>query len=176
MPQRTRIHQDRPLTEISIKYRNARLIADMLVPAVPVKFDTDTFYVYTKDNLRDDETLWAKGARAAQSDFEVSTSSYTLERHALEALIPDEDRQNADPAIQLDIDHTENLTDKLLLQKEKTLADLIGSAANWDNVTSLTSTLACSANTTLSNPILFIDSASSVIAQNTGKLPNRRDT
>lgn len=172
MPQRTRIHQDSALTELSVAYRNGRLIADELVPAVPVVHDSDVYYVYQKDNLRDEDTLWAKGARAGRVDFEASTASYVLERHALEELVLDDDKKNADPAIRLEMDATENLTDKILLHKEKSLATLIGTAANWGNVTSLTSTFAWSANTTLSNPILFVDSASSVIAQNSAKLPN----
>lgn len=172
MPSSSRIHQDKALSDLSVAYRNDRFIADELVPAVPVVHDSDSFYVYSKDNLRDEQSLWAKGARAARVDFEVSTSSYLLERHALEELVLDEDKANADPAIRLEMDATENLTDKILLEKEKALATLIGTPANWGNLTSLTSTFAWSAATTLSNPILFVDSATSVIAQNSGKMAN----
>ena len=172
MPSNSRIHQDSALSDLSVAYRNDRYIADALVPAMPVNHESDSFYVYSKDNLRDEQSLWAKGARAARVDFAVSTASYQLERHALEELVLDDDRKNADPAIRLDMDATENLTEKILLEKEKTLATLVGTAANWANLTSLTSTFAWSAATSLSNPILFVDSASSVIAQNSGKLPN----
>ena len=172
MPQKTRIHQDKALSELSVAYRNSRFIADALVPAVSVNHESDLYYVYTKDSLRDEQSLWAKGARAARVDFEVSTASYQLERHALEELVLDDDRKNADPAIRLDMDATENLTEKIQLEKEKSLAVLIGTPSNWANLTSLTSTFCWSAQTSLSNPILFVDSASSVIAQNSGKLPN----
>src|SRR5205823_2406768 len=49
---------------------------------------------------------------------------------------------------------------------------LVQTKANWANQTSLTSTLAWSANTTTSNPITQVDSASTVILVNSGRKPN----
>jgi hypothetical protein len=58
-------------------------------------------------------------------DFALSTDSYFCEDHALESAVTDEERENADPAIAPDIDRTEFLTDKILLNREIALADLI---------------------------------------------------
>lgn len=172
MPQSNQIHRSRPLENISVAYKNTRLIADMLAPKVEVVHEKDDYYVYSKDTLSLPNTLRANGAPANEADWNVSTASYSLAEHALKHLVTDRDRGNADPAIKVDIDATEMLTEKILLRKEVDVATIVTTPSNWANITSLTSTLAWSANTTLSNPITFIDTAASVIAMNAGKVPN----
>jgi len=172
MPKSSQLHQNRPLENISIAYRNGDLVADMLFPTLPVVHESDTYYVYTKDNLRLNQTLRANGAEANEADWALSTASYRLDRHDLKHLVTDDDRNNADKAIKLDIDATEFLTDQILLRKEVGAATLAFTAANWANTTSLTSTLAWSSNSEGSNPILVAHSAASTIAQNAGKRPN----
>lgn len=172
MPLPAQIHRDRPLENISVAYKSERLVADQAFPGVPVVHETDTYYVYAKDSLSVPQTIRGNGAPANRATWNITTGSYNLTNHALKDLVTDRDRSNADPAIKLDIDTTEYLTEKILLRKEIDIATLCGTAANWANTTSLTSTFAWSANTTLSNPISFVDSAASTIALQSGKLPN----
>lgn len=174
MPSKNAVHPvDIPLSNLSMGYRVDGLIADQLLPPVPVKHETDRYYVYSKDNLRLNQTLRADGAEANEVDWNVSTASYAVDYHALKHLVTDRVRKNADAAIRPDADAVEMLTGQILLRKENSLAALIGTAANWANTTSLTSTFAFSAQTTLSNPISFADSATTVILQNSGKKANR---
>lgn len=172
MPLSSQIHRDKPLENISVAYKNSELIADRLSPRVNVKHETDLYYVYDRNSLTLPETLRANGAPAKEATWDVSTGSYALTKHALKHLVTDDDRKNSDNAIKLDVDATEFLTEKILMRKEVDLATLITTPANWANTTSLTSTFAWSANTTLSNPITFVDSACSVIGLNSGKTPN----
>lgn len=172
MPLGSQIYVNKPLSNISLAYKSERLVADILAPRVPVAQETGLFYVYTKDSLIVPNTGRANGASANESTFYASTQSYALQTHALKDIVTDRDRDNADPEIKLDIDTTQDLTQKILLRKEVDLANLCGTAANWANQTSLTSTFAWSANTTLSNPIAFVDSASAAIALQSGMLPN----
>lgn len=172
MPLSKQIYVDKTLSNISLAYKATGLIADILSPRVPVMQETGLYFVYTKDSLILPETFRANGASSNESTFYMSTQSYSLHQHTLKELVTDRDRSNADPAIRLEADVTENLTEKILLRKEVDLATLCGSAANWANTTSLTSTFAWSANTTLSNPISFVDSAASSVALHAGVLPN----
>lgn len=172
MPTQNQIHVDRPLSNISIKYRNADYIADMVAKPVPVKNRTDKYFVYSKDNLRIEDTHRADKAESQIVDFNISTATYSLEKHGLKAKISDDEYANSDEALDLRIDATENLTDAILAKRENTFCTLIGTAANWANTTSLTSTYAWSAYTSLSNPIPFVDSACSAITKNTGKKAN----
>jgi hypothetical protein len=172
MPLSKQIHEDKALEKISIEYKPGEFIADKLVPAVPVKHDTDKYYVYDFGAMRLEETKRAKGAPTNRTTYTMSTSSYSLDTHALKELVLVEDKNNADKAINLEIDTTESLTRKILIRKEKECNDVIMAKANWTNNESLTSTLAWTQNTTLSNPITKVDSATSKIISSSGYKPN----
>lgn len=173
MPLSKQIHQDKALEKISVSYQPGEFIADRLVSSVPVKHDTDKYYVYDFGVLRLEETKRAKGAATHRTTYSMSTSSYSLETHALKELVLQEDKDNADKAINLEIDTTEMLTRKILVRKEKECNDVIMASGNWTNQESLTSTLAWTQNTTLSNPIIKIDSGTSKIISASGHKPNK---
>jgi hypothetical protein len=172
MPASNQIHQNKPLEGISVAYKNAEYIADKLAPVYPVAHESDTYYVYSKDTLRLPETLRAVGAEAHEGDWNVSTASYLMDEHALKHLVADRQRENADPALDLDVDATEYLTDRILFRREKALIDLVQNNGSWANEMSLAATNTWSLQTTVSNPIPMMDTATAVILQNTGKKPN----
>ena len=173
MPVQGPIHIDRPLTNISIGYRSEGLIADDLFPNVPVGKESDSYYQFDKANsMRNPQTLRANGAEANEDNISLSTSSYRLEEHALKEIITKRDRELADPGVNLEVSTVEDLTGKILRHKERDAAGIVFTDGNWANETSLSATLAWSANTTLSNPILNADSAASVIITQAGVRPN----
>jgi hypothetical protein len=172
MPASNKIHQNKPLENISIAYKNGSYIADQVSPSVMVAHESDEYYVYDKSTLRLPETLRAVGAESHEMDWDVSTASYVLDAHALKHLIPDRQRENADPALDLDVDATELLTDRILFKREKSLLDFIGTDGNWANESSLAAAGTWEKATTAANPILVIDSATTTIVQNTGLRPN----
>lgn len=173
MPIQGPIHVDRPLTNISIGYRSEGVIADELFPSVPVQKESDTYYIFDKANsLRTPLTFRANGAEAIEDNMAMSTLTYRLEEHALKEFISQRDRDNADPGINLEVSTVEDLTDKILRQREGDAARLLFTAGNWANVSSLAAAGAWSANTSVSNPILNADSAASTIMLQTGKGPN----
>lgn len=173
MPVQGPIHVDRALTNLSIAYRSEGLVADQLFPVVPVKKESDVYFIFDKANsLRTPLALRANGSEANSDNLVLSTASYRLDEHALKEIITERDRENADEGIDLEVATTEDLTDKVLREKEVEASNMVFTGTAWANVTSLTSTLAWSANTTLSSPIIFADSASSVILQQTGMKAN----
>ena len=172
MPASNQIHQNKPLEGISIAYKNEEYIADKIAPTYMVKHESDTYFVYSKDNLRLPETLRAVGAEAHEGDWNVSSASYVLDEHALKHLVAARQRDNADPALDLDVDATEYLTDRILFRKEKAVIDLVQGNGNWANEMSLAATNTWSLQTTVSNPIPMMDTATAVILQGTGKKAN----
>lgn len=168
----SQLHRNRPLENLSVAYTAVDLIADQLAPKFPVKHESDTYYVYAKDTLSLPETIRADGAESNQATFNLTTASYQLTEHALHDDVTDRQKDNADAPIKPEQDVTEDLTRKILLRREVDLALIVQTPTNWGNVTSLTSTLAWSANTTLSNPITLLDSVSSAITQQSGRVPN----
>jgi len=169
----SQIHQNKALERISVAFQPMGLVASAFSPMVPVMKETDIYYHYSKDNLRVPETLWADRDIPNQSIWNLSTATYSLSRHALRDLVTDRMRSNADKAVKPDIDTTEGLTHQILLRREIDLFTIINTAANWANITSLSSTQVWTADTTLSNPIVFVNSATTAIRRNSGKIANK---
>jgi len=168
-PLKSTLHIDQLLSNISIKYKNESYIADQVFPEVMVKKDHDLYRIYDR-NFKLPETKRANRGIAREYGFDVSTASYHLEHHALKAFISDSDKENYDLAI-LEADHTENLTDKILLRRENSVAVLFTSSS-WSQNTSLSTAQQWSADTTTSNPIPQFDTATTVVLENSGKKPN----
>lgn len=108
MPQVSEVHVDAALTNLSVGYRNPAFISDLLAPVVGVRKQFDRYYVYDSEReaFRSTNDRRAPGAEANEVDFSLSTDSYSCEDHALTSVIPDEERENADPPIQPSIDRT----------------------------------------------------------------------
>lgn len=169
----SQIHRDRALENVSLLYKPEGLIADMVAPKVPVKRESDVYYVYSRDTMSIPETRRAMRSESNQATWNMSNSSYILEEHALHDYVSDRERDNADSPISPDVDSTEILTQMLMLRREKDLASVVQNSNNWSQTLSCTSTQYWSSNTTTTNPITMLDSLSSVILQNSGKDPNR---
>lgn len=169
MPKSSNLHVDKLLSNISVKYQNTDYIASRVFPFVSVKKDSDLYRVYSR-NFRIPETKRANKAEAMEHQFEVSTASYVLEKHALKDFVSDDDMDNYDLA-DLRADTTEELTDVILRRMEKSVADLF-TTTNWSLNVSLAAANAWTANTTVSNPIPIVDTAATTIINNSGFKPN----
>jgi len=167
MPNTQKRHVDQLLSNVAVKYRSGNYIADKVFPMVPVKKDTDLYRVYER-NFRIPETKKAAKGIARQLDFDISTSTYVLEKHALVDYISKDEEENYD-LNSLKVDTTEELTDAILRRREKSVADLF-TTTSWSNNVSLAA--AWSSNTTTTNPIPTMDSAASVVLTESGLMPN----
>lgn len=168
-PFANQIHIDTLLSNVSIKYQPTEFIAMKVFPEVAVKKTSDLYRVYDR-NLRIPETQRANRAEAREHNFEVSTSSYNLQRHSLKSFVSDTDAQNYDLA-DLRAETTEELTNVILRRLELQVAQLFTST-NWSLNVSLASTAQFDDNTTVSNPIPVFQTAASTIIANAGFKPN----
>ena len=124
MPEPSMVHIDAALTNVSVAYRNEAFLSDILAPSVPVRKQSDRYYIHDprRERFRPGDDRRAPGAHSTEVDFTLSTDSYFCDDHALSSVIPDEERDNADPVVQPAIDRTEFLTDRIALNKEIALA------------------------------------------------------
>lgn len=124
MPDVSTVHYDVTLTNVSIAYENSAYIAPAIAPEVPVRRQSDRYFIYdpARERFRSSDDARAPGAEAGEVDFALSTDSYYCDDHALESAIPDEERANSDAPLRPEIDRVEFLTDKLLLNTEINLA------------------------------------------------------
>ena len=130
MPEVNQVHVDAALTNLAVGYRNPAFISDVIAPVVGVRKQFDRYFIYDseREGFRASDDRRAPGAAANEVDFALSTDSYFCDDHALTSVIPDEERDNADPPIQPNIDRTEFLRDKIDLNKEIELAGVLTDA------------------------------------------------
>ncbi len=147
MPNPSQVHIETALTNVSVAYQNPAYVAEAISPPVPVRRQSDKYYVFDpeRERFRTQNDLRAPGTEADEVNFSLSTDAYFCADHALESAVPDEERENADPVIQPEIDRTEFLTEKILLNEEVSLASRLRAPAalpgvaydqdedRWDN-------------------------------------------
>ena len=172
MPQASEVHIDAALTNLSVGYRNAAFIADLLAPVVPVRKQSDKYFIHDAERevFRQSDDRRAPGAEANEVNFSLSSDNYYCEDHALVSAIPDEERENADPAIQPNIDRTEFLRAKIDLNKEIELAGLLTDAAVITQTATLSGTGQWSHAD--SDPIVAIEAQKATIMAAVQVLPN----
>lgn len=133
MPNANEVHIDAALTNLSVGYRNPAFIADLVAPVVPVRKQSDKYFIHdaAREVFRQSDDRRAPGAEANEVNFALSSDNYYAEDHALTSVIPDEERENADPVIQPAIDRTEFLRAKIDLNNNSTAINMKMKMINW---------------------------------------------
>jgi len=162
---------DPALGNVSIKYTNSAFIADLIAPTMKVNKQTGKYYVYDKANLRVDKTNRSAGSGANEVDFGLSTVAFACDDHALKSFVADEIQDQADAALNPLIDETEALTEKLMLDREATLAAILADTGTMTQNTTLSGTSQWS-DYSNSDPIADVRTARTTIHAATFKKPN----
>lgn len=172
MPRYNQVVVDQALTNVSVKYTNEEYIADLIFPVFRVGKQTGKYYVYDKSNLRPEKSLRGAGSPSNEVDFGVSPDgTYSCDDHALKSFVPQEIQDQADAAINVLIDETEAVTEKLLIEKEQSLAAIVTSGSNITQTVALSSTDQWS-DMDNSDPIGDIRTAKATIHAAVLKTPN----
>ena len=150
MPGPENVHKDQVLTNISIMYRNAAYVGTQIMPIVPVKKKSDIYYIYDSkaDRFRIPKTLRAPKTDSRTVDWKVTTDGYVCDEHALNSLIDDIEKDNADKPLNLVVDTVEFLTDIVTLGLEMRIKEMIEASLTahapasgvWDDYTEATDT------------------------------------
>lgn len=114
------LHIDRPLTNVSVAYKNESYIIDDFVPVVPVQKRSDIIPNYDQSAwFRDEAKLRGNGTKSVGSGFTVNnTDTYYCFKYSFRDEISDDDRDNTDQPYNLDVDSAEFVTDKMQLRRE----------------------------------------------------------
>lgn len=126
---RDKLRPDPLLTQISIEFEaQTGYIASKLFPKVRVNQQNGGYEIFGRRAFSRTQTgdARAPGARANETEGrrEFAEDTYTAREHALEELIPDEERTN-NPGRNVEAEAVEDLTNDLLLGKELTARDLL---------------------------------------------------
>lgn len=163
---------DTALANVSLKYSNETFIADQILPVVKVAKQSGKYFTYDKSNLRIDKTLRAAGSPSNEVDYNLTLGGlFYADDHALKGFVEREIVEQAEVSLNPEIDETETITEKLLLDREAAAAALLTNASNITQNTTLSGTAQWSdyAN---SDPIGDIRTARTTIHQNTFKKAN----
>ncbi len=164
-------HVDELLSNVSVAYEGPEHIDEDLFPVVPVDKQSDLFVKYSKQHFLDEPDALTPGSDA--NDIEVDLDArgyYYADGHGYNLRIPDALMENADPGVELEIENTEKITEKIRLRKERNLAAAI-STTNITQNTTLSGTSQWS-DYVNSDPILAVETQKETVQQATGKLPN----
>src|ERR1039458_1634368 len=160
------------------EFRNNALVGEMIAPRVPVDRQSFPYVIFDRSNQRlDQTTLRAPGARPQEIRMTYSTANYFCHDHALDASIPWEaEIYGLGLGFSTKQKSIARIIDKLLLDREVTIANLVTSSSNitnykdlgtggdppypWDDYA-----------TGHSHPIVDVDNAKEVIRQS-GVAPN----
>lgn len=181
MPDRSDLHIDKALTNMSVQYLQdeSNFIAGQVFPMVPVQKQSDRYFVYKKEDwFRDDAQERAPGTESAGGDYDIdNTPTYFCRKYAFHKDVFEEDRANADDPLTPDEDAVAFVTDKILLNKENNWARTFFKTDVWG--TDLQGAAAAAAGKVVywddyanSTPIEDITAASTAQAEVTGKRPN----
>jgi hypothetical protein len=119
-------------TAIAIAYRNTSLIADEVLPRVPVGTEEFKYLKQTKEeSFTIPDTKVGRKSRPNMVDFSATETPAATEDFGLEDFVPQKDIDNAPPAYDPQGRAVEGLTDLIMLDREKRCADLVFALATY---------------------------------------------
>ena len=181
MPKMQNAHIDRALTNISVAYLQdaSAFIADKVFPIVPVRRQSDVFYVYNKgDFMRDEAQVRGAGTESAGGDYGVEAADpYYCRKHAFHKDVTPEERLNYDEPLDADTDATDFVSQKMLIRREMAWASKFFAPGIWGTEVAGVESGATENQTIrwdqpTSNPIKDVTEAGVKMAGETGFKPN----
>jgi hypothetical protein len=163
------IHIDKALTDVSVAYANGDFVADFVAPPVPADDKSGKYYVHGKERFRVRDDRRSPGGEARRSRFSVAPDSYDCTGHALmDDSLAREDQANADPALDLMIDTTEQLTEEMKLNKDSALVTMLVAGMTG---TSLSDIQATPWNADANDPVKAIKTQAANAQKRIGRRP-----
>jgi hypothetical protein len=166
------LHVDVPLSNVVVGRRPAGFIADQLLPITPVSKQSDMYYKFNHGEGRRyeaDLTARAPGTEAKKVHMTVSSDTYFAKNYALATDWPVEDAVNADEVLAWAESNAMMLTDRLMMDYERRVAD---TAVDTTAVYSVTTINTAWSNTTGSRPLDDMLNLKESYRQWSGEQPN----
>lgn len=182
MPTKAQAHIDRALTNISVAYMQdeSSFIADKVFPRIPVKKQSDVYFVYNKgDFFRDEARVRGGASESVGGEYGVEAANpYYCKLHAFHKDVTEQDRANYDEPLDADEDATDFVTQKMLIRREVEWASKYFAPAVWTTqVQGVPATPGAGQtlqwDVATSDPISTINNQAVLMASQTGFKPNK---
>lgn len=168
MPQIGDVHVNAPLTNFALQLRNRAFVAEEVFPVIPVVKESDLYYTFSREEIRDVDTRRAQGALAKEIEWVPSTATYVAEEYALRHLLTDRIVGNADVPVRPRLNTVAKLMKWIMLGQEKRIQAI--AQANGNSV----AVVAVAPKWDGTSPTIEkdIDTAKDSIRNNAGVEPN----
>lgn len=180
------VHVSAALTNVATAYFQSddAYVADKVFPMVPVQNQTNVYFVWSKaDFFRDEAQQRADATESAGTGVNLATQSYAAKVWALHQDVGAQVRNNADPAVDLDVVVTRALMQKLMIRRDRIFMSTYMVTGKWGSDAVGTTASGGGTPGTLtpvqwdddanSDPFTDIAFAQTTILQNTGFMPNK---
>jgi hypothetical protein len=127
------LHLSTFLTQMAMGYQPQGIIADSLFPVVRVVRQTDTYAVFSRQEmLTIESTTRGPGTEARKITRSVSSATYRAKNYALKTELTLEDGINADPILMMQLagGRSAYLLNKLMLDWDVRVSNLVNSTSN----------------------------------------------
>lgn len=174
-------HVDRYLTNFSLAFvqDSRNFIAQRAASVIPVTNQSDLYVTYDRGYFwRDEAKPRPLGGRPEQVGYKTGSGNYSAIEYALEHVVDDRQRANADDPIRLDEQATILLTQKMMIKEDRAWATSFFKTGVWTTEVLGTSSASPSATHFLkftnaaSDPIGVLDTWKDTMNQKTGFMPN----
>ena len=118
MPNPREVAQDAVLNNLASYYHHEGTVYADICPIVDVNHISGKYYVFGREELRVMSDTLGRRSHASELDWHVTTSQYRTVARGLRTFIGQEDRENADPVLQLETTGTEKIIRALDLAAE----------------------------------------------------------
>jgi hypothetical protein len=160
------------LSNASSAYIPEGAIADQLLPGLKFSQYTGKLGGYGKNHLRIESTvIGGKGKYRMVESIVRSTQGFEIEGHGLSGLVTKQDYKNVIDPFDAEKDETMGISTILLLEKEKGLADALGSTSVMTQNTTLSGTSQFS-DYTNSDPVTKFNAAKAAVRAGCGAVAN----
>lgn len=135
MPSKNTAHIDRALTNMSVAYMQdeSSFIADRVFPKIPVRKQSDVYFVYNKgDFFRDEARVRGAASESVGGEYGVEAADpYYCKVWAFHKDVTEQDRANYDEPLNADQDATDFVTQKMLIKREVQWANKYFATGIW---------------------------------------------
>jgi len=163
------IHVDSALTDFSLSYFQdaSNYIATSVFPSVNVATRSAKYFTYPKaELLRTDAKKRAPGTEAAVRSYKLSNDTYNCEVHAVAIDVSDQEKANADPALDPEADAARVTTQDIMIARDKAWTQAAFTTGIWGTETTATW------NTSTGDVIGDIQTGIVAMMKGTGYRPN----
>jgi len=141
MGQYTPTHHPELLAEHAVAYRQKDFIADLVIPSTGINSKLVNYYKFARaDANRITDSQMAPDGMPNQRKFTKALATTEVEPFGLFDRIPVSDISSQSDGGDLEMDTVEDLADDLLAGREKRVADLVMTAANYGSANKITLT------------------------------------